>query len=31
VRRLHRNFWGAAGGYLVFTLIALARPVATLD
>jgi uncharacterized membrane protein len=30
VRRLHRNFWGAAGAYLVFTLIALTSPIATL-
>jgi uncharacterized membrane protein len=30
VRRLHRYFWGAAGAYLVFTLIALASPVATI-
>jgi uncharacterized membrane protein len=29
-RRLHRNFWGGAAAYLVFTLIALASPVATI-
>lgn len=30
VRRLHRYFWGAAAAYLVFTLIALVSPVATI-
>ena len=30
VRRLHRYFWGAAIAYVVFTLIALASPVATI-
>ena len=30
VRRLHRNFWGAAAAYLVFTLIALVSPAATI-
>jgi uncharacterized membrane protein len=30
VRRLHRNFWGAAGAYLAFTLIAIVSPVATI-
>src|SRR3954469_11452131 len=30
VRRLHRYFWGAALAYLVFTLIALVSPVATI-
>jgi uncharacterized membrane protein len=29
-RRLHRYFWGAAGAYFVFTLLALASPVATI-
>jgi uncharacterized membrane protein len=30
VRRLHRYFWGAALAYLVFTLIALVSPIATI-
>src|SRR5690242_20165858 len=30
VRRLHRNFWAAAGAYLVFTLIAIASPIASI-
>jgi hypothetical protein len=30
VRRLHRNFWGASVAYLIFTLIALASPIATI-
>jgi hypothetical protein len=29
-QRLHRYFWGAAAAYLVFTLIALVSPVATI-